>query len=77
MSKLSFRAIIDGFEHAPGSVLKCGVTGDAVEDEDGFDGFRPASMSGRASVAFNMDILTVAKTADLQSLRSRAAIHLP
>lgn len=31
--------VLDGFKHAPGRVLQRRVARDAVEDEDGFDGF--------------------------------------
>lgn len=33
--------LLDGEEHFPTFVLEGFVAGDAVEDEDGFDGLRP------------------------------------
>jgi hypothetical protein len=40
MRKLSHGSIVDGLKHAPGSILEGRVAGNAIEDEDGFDGFR-------------------------------------
>jgi hypothetical protein len=39
------RGVIDRLEHAPCSILEGRVAGDAVEDEDGFDGFGPVGKS--------------------------------
>jgi hypothetical protein len=39
------RGVVDGLEHAPCSVLEGRVACDAVEDEDGFDGFGPVGKS--------------------------------
>lgn len=39
MRKLGHGSIVDGLKHAPGSILEGGVAGNAIEDEDGFDGF--------------------------------------
>ena len=43
MRKFCFSGVRDGSEHAPGGVLERGVAGDAVEDEDGFDGLGSVS----------------------------------
>jgi hypothetical protein len=40
MRKLGHGSIVDGLKHAPGSILEGGVAGNAIEDEDRFDGFR-------------------------------------
>ena len=39
MRKLGHGSIVDGLKHSPGSILEGGVAGNAIEDEDGFDGF--------------------------------------
>ena len=37
--KLSDCRVVDGFEHAPSGILERGIAGDAVENEDRFNGF--------------------------------------
>jgi hypothetical protein len=47
--KLCDCGVIDGFEYAPGGILKCWVAGYTVEDEDGLDGFGATSIISYAN----------------------------
>jgi photosystem II stability/assembly factor-like uncharacterized protein len=44
VSEFGHGSIVDGLEHAPGSVLESSVAGNTIEDEDGFDGFRTVNV---------------------------------